>query len=153
MSSSLEMQLYRAATSTFEDLAFLCPTAGSDEPRLDAAAAHVVSVRFRGRIRGRLVLAVSPRVLPSIAMNMLGVDEPPPTQVQHDALGEIANVICGNVLPSIAGVRTVLDIAAPEVIEPIGGRESNQPPTAEAHFGLENGWASVRLFVNHKPPQ
>ena len=153
MSSSLETQLYLAATLTFEELAFLCPTAVGDDPRPDASAAHVVSVRFRGRLRGRLELAIAPQLLPNIAMNMLGLDAPPPVQVQRDALGEIANVICGNVLPAVAGATTVLDLAAPETVEATSGRESSQLPAAEARFGLEEGWASVKLFVNQKPQQ
>jgi CheY-specific phosphatase CheX len=151
MSSSLETKLHLAATLTFEELAYLCPTELADDLQPDVSAAHVVSVRFRGRIRGRLELAVASELLPGIAMNMLGTDEPPPAPVQRDALGEIANVICGNVLPAVAGTTTVLDLAAPEVVEPADGRESSQPPTAQTRFGLEGGWASVKLFVNHKP--
>ena len=151
MSSSLQTQLYLAAVLTFEELTFLCPTELNGDECPDYSAAHVVSVRFRGRTRGRLELAVSRNLLPGIAMNMLGTDGPPPEQVQRDAVGELANVICGNLLPAVAGITTVLDLAAPETVEPIAGRESAQPPTAETRFALEDGWASVKLFVNHKP--
>ena len=153
MNRSLETQLSLAAKLTFEELAFLFPTAVGHDPWPDGSAAHVVSVRFRGRIRGRLELAIAPQLLPNIAMNMLGLDAPPPAQVQRDALGEIANVICGNVLPAVAGATTVLDLATPETVEATSGRESSQLPAAEARFGLEEGWASVKLFVIQKPQQ
>jgi hypothetical protein len=77
---------------------------------------------------------------------MLGEDEPPSERWQRDALCEIANVICGNALPVIAGAKEVFHLSAPQFIE--GAPENGEKPAAEAHVGLEEGRADVLLFLD-----
>ena len=47
---------------------------------------------------------------------MLGEDGPLELSEQYDAVCELANIVCGNVLPLIAGERAVFDLAQPRVI-------------------------------------
>ncbi|HYW51993.1 MAG TPA: chemotaxis protein CheX [Gemmatimonadaceae bacterium] len=105
--------LLRAATSTFESLALLfaesCSAVGAEFIPLEAA----VSVSYHGASSGRVVVGVTTGVLPALAENMLGAAAAPDVRLQHDALGEVANVVTGNVLPLINGASAVFRLEAP----------------------------------------
>ena len=106
--------LAQAAAEAMSTLGFMFPV-GEPEPglRVDAADAVVATVAFSGPVDGALDLRVSAAVLPALAANMSGTDEPPPPEQQKDALGEMLNIICGNVLPHLTDPRAVYDVAAP----------------------------------------
>jgi len=146
MSKKLEMGLYKAATLTFEDLGFLLPTQEIDEQQLNAQVEAVVSVDFEGPFSGKLLLRVCGGLLPIIATNMLGEADVPSKSVQYDALGEIANVICGNMLPEIAGSNYIFHVSAPKITDDI-----DLPPVAEVQVGLGTGRADLLLFVFNYP--
>ena len=108
-----------------------------------------VSVGFRGPFEGRLVVRAFGGVLPTLAMNMLGEEEAPPAALQRDALGEVANVICGNLLPAIAGSREVFRLDAP-VPEGPEAAAPGAPLLSSAVLGLEDGRAEILLYAT--PP-
>src|SRR5438552_4102362 len=101
----LSATLFHAAAATFEDLAFQLPMPDGGSRQPDRQVVAIVD--FRGPFAGRLELGLSESMLPTVAANMLGQIDPPPIAEQHDALGELANVICGNLLPEIAGTGPV----------------------------------------------
>ena len=71
---------------------------------------------------------------------MLGIEEAPEHGVVLDAFGELTNVICGNVLPLVAGPEAVFDLDAPEVVS--GSGASLEPLDSRAtrlRMGLEGG--------------
>jgi CheY-specific phosphatase CheX len=111
---------------------------------LDVAA----SVEFRGPMTGRLVLRASSTILPEVANNMLGADDTRPSALQRDALGELANVICGHVLPLIGGADAVFNLAAPNLH--LGGElpmRDDDAPAASVQVGVEQGRAEATLFI------
>jgi CheY-specific phosphatase CheX len=139
--------LRRATSSTFEDLAFLvledeCTEAQAAAP-LDAA----VAVEFHGPVRGRLVLRVSSSLLPVIAANMLGEEQARHVPLQRDALGEVANVVCGNLLPLVAGAEAVFRLSAPEWLTEATVSRPGDEPDASLTCGAEDGRVDARLFV------
>lgn len=145
MTSSLVPPLSRAATSTFEELALLFASESLSDAQEAAVASTTVRVRFRGPLTGALELRVSDVLLPQIAANMLGFMEQPPAQLQQDAMGELANVICGNVLPDVAGPAAVFDLDAPVIVT----TPMPTPPRAVARLGLEDaGRADVALYLD-----
>jgi chemotaxis protein CheY-P-specific phosphatase CheC len=146
MSKKLEMGLYKAATLTFEELGFLLPTQEIDEQQLNAQVEAAVSVDFEGPFSGKLLVRVCGGLLPIIATNMLGETDVPSKNLQYDALGEIANVICGNMLPEIAGSNHTFHVSAPEIVDDI-----DLPPVAEVQVGLGLGRADLLLFVSRYP--
>jgi len=148
MSNTTVRSLSRATTATFEELALLFP---ETEPTPEQAAAPLdvaVSVDFRGPLTGRLVVRASSVVLPIVAANMLGADQSRHLPLQRDALGEIANVICGNVLPLIAGPDVVFNLAAPLVHEggALPSREQDEP-AARVMLGVEEGRVESVLYL------
>lgn len=118
----LHSALAEATTSTFEELALLlvAPAAG-DPPHGGTASAAVrpscgVRVDFDGPWGGSVLLRVDEAVLDAAAANMLGIAAAPDAPARRDALGELANVVCGNLLPVIAGRAAVFALQAPRWI-------------------------------------
>jgi hypothetical protein len=178
----LEAALYAAAMLTFEQLGFMFAISeqevrawDGDAPARDTADAPdvpeppdatdsveaVAGVPFWGPVSGRLEVVAAGGLLPALAANMLGEDAPPSRETQRDALGEVANVICGNALPAIAGAAAVFRLGPPQVIDGApradagrGGASKGAGWGAEAealeaavHLTLDAGRASVRLFL------
>lgn len=151
MDSNLERELFKAAVLVFEKLAFMFPTQEIEKHQQNARVEAVMSVEFCGLFSGHMVVKICGDILPSIAANMLGEEDPPSERRQRDALGEIANVICGNMLPEIAKPKEgVFHIGAPQIIEitdsPGGDTDS---PVAEVQIGLDQGRADLLLFVSN----
>jgi CheY-specific phosphatase CheX len=95
-------------------------------------------------------------MLPAIASNMLGLDEgdttPPPEQ-QRDALKELTSVVCGNLLPRMAGTQAVFKIEAPQIVEPQAVEKTGgQGPLARARLILDEGRAEFALFIKGEVP-
>jgi len=150
MSNKIQQALFKAAALTFEELGFMFPENTIDERRQNAEEHAAVSVDFRGPLNGKLVLRLYGDLLPILAANMLGKDEPPAPKLQNDALGEIANVICGNMLPEIAGFKAVFQLGAPKVVSraETSSFKTLHSPAAAVCLGIEQGRADVFLFID-----
>lgn len=145
MEPDIRSALVQAAASTFELLGFLVPddevVPGREELPLDAAC----RVRYRGPMSGALEMEVSGRVLAEFAGNMLGSDTPASREVELAALAEAANIICGNVLPAIAGHRAVFDLSAPETSTKAILRRPAEGELASVVLGLGEGRVEITL--------
>lgn len=148
MSNTLEKELCKAAALTFEELGFICPTLKLDEQQCAAPLEAVVSVKFEGPFCGRLELKLYGNLLPTIVANMLGEDETQPESQQHDALREIANVVCGNLLPAVAGSRAVFNLGIPQLLDRAASSGKKESPEAEVRLGLEDGRADLLFFAD-----
>lgn len=140
MTNSWQMPLQQAAAATFEELALLVPVDVLDDEQRAAPLAPGMAVDFEGPFRGTLEIHVSANLLSGIAENMLGAFEAPSADEQRDALGEMCNVITGNVLPLLAGRTAVFRLHPPRPVA--------QPMTAAAShvaFGLDGGRAEILL--------
>ena len=143
MNNKVTEALAQAAGLTFEELGFLFPACETSSPQAAANFSNSVIVNFHGDGHGTMVLNVSPELLPVIAENILG-DEETSEEVQLDALGEVANVICGNVLPMIFGKSSVIRMDAPEHSE----FNSTDECAGEVHLGFDEGCADVLLYLD-----
>lgn len=113
MPNALTTPLHETAAMVLEQMAFLCSTAVDAELPVDPGDG-IVGVDFAGPYQGRLLVSMATGTLPTFAANMIGADEPPPAEVQRDALGELANVICGNLLPKVTESNPVFDLSTPQ---------------------------------------
>lgn len=148
MKPRLDETLASVAEQTFESLAFMFPM--EDEAPADPARPRLTSaVPFSGPFGGSLAVTVDEAALPMLAANMLGLDpDSPPTRVQQeDALREMANVICGNLLPAIAGTEAVFYVGAPEI-----AAGPSAAPVASAHLALDAGPVDLALAVEGEVP-
>ena len=142
MDQSWTTTLHAAAARIFEGLCFMMEGVEVPAPPSPLQSA---SVAFHGPVQGTLVVSVSEAVLPDVIGNMLG-DENLSDEVLRDGLGELANVICGNVLPEIAGTDAVFALDAPlyrgEKLD-----ESVGKLAAASDFAFEGGDARVELYI------
>jgi CheY-specific phosphatase CheX len=105
-------------------------------------------VTYRGAGTGRVVVGVTAGVLPEVAGNMLGAAAAPDAQLQRDALGEIGNVVTGNVLPLVYGAAPVFRLDAPREAgaEPFASRDG-EALLALARLTMDEGDTVVALFA------
>jgi hypothetical protein len=134
MSRRWDDVLARTAGGVLERLAFLLsvpPEGGEGGAGLPRTRARV---SFRGPFSGTLEASLSDDLLPLLAANMLGLDGDEEVDPEHrrDALRELVNVVCGNLLPEIAGSTAVFHVGAPEILDPQAGPETNGKGRAEA---------------------
>ena len=154
MNRQLEEILWSVTEETFEALAFLLPMPEPTEP-FESGPAVAVSVRFHGPFNGKVVVTLPEAVLGELACNMLGLDDGAeiPVDTQQDALKELANVVCGNLLPEIAGTTTVFNVDGPKLVDtsaPIDG--GGLCGAAMTQFFLDSGPASVELLTEGPIP-
>ncbi len=103
MSESLELAISGATQSALEMTAFFFADPGAPDESADESRPEpfTATVTFDGAHRGALSIEFPARLLPTLAANVLGEEEVPDEATQRDALGELANIVCGNVLPAI----------------------------------------------------
>ena len=148
MGNKMEEELEKAGILTFQQLCFMFQAPELKDQMKDKRVEAAVSVKFRGSICGKLVVKAYEGLLPSIAANMLGEEGASSKRQQVDALGEMANVICGNLLPGIAGSEEVFHIHAPELEwgEEMLENDTGQPPV-EVQLVLDEGRADLLLYL------
>jgi CheY-specific phosphatase CheX len=118
MTSDIRKVLLEVSTHVFETSAFMAvypPEVTNLEGGFPPMAA---SISFKGPVNGRLILAVSPEILTLLATSMLGLDfgDEVGEDGKNDALLEVLNMMCGNVLTGIHGSEPVFDLCPPELI-------------------------------------
>jgi chemotaxis protein CheY-P-specific phosphatase CheC len=72
---------------------------------------------FKGAMNGSLAMAVPEQMCAEVAANVLGVDldSEMADEQSCDALKELLNVACGNILIAIAGEEPLFDLQPPEI--------------------------------------
>jgi CheY-specific phosphatase CheX len=147
MNAALVESLYLAAVYTFEQLTFLLPDIPPDELQRRRTVSAVASVAFSGPSRGVLQVHAGEGLLPRLTANMMGT-ETASELLQLDALGEIANIICGQVLPTLHPVGA-FEQQPPEVVACAGdGAPPLAAPCARVQLGLETSRMDLLLFLH-----
>ena len=144
--AELDESLYRTLVENLEDLANLLPR---PSPRAGAPAAPWeidVVIPFQGPVKGHLRLAFFGKVTSELAARMAGAALTP--EVRQDALGEFANVVCGNVLPFAFGADAVFKMEAPRPAPQ--GRTGCGKMTAKAEVFLADGRVEGHLCVHDR---
>lgn len=156
MSAKIQMILSRTAVKTFEDLSFLFAFAEDDADAGQGNSAVASKVSFSGAVSGTLFMKLSANVLPELTTNMLGVDEQEETTLdqQYDALKETLNVICGNLLPEIAGKHEIFDIHPPEIVvnEATINQYNGRNHTCKVALAFEEGPCELFLYMDDRLP-
>lgn len=114
-----ETLLFNTAVKVFESTAFAFVDPPSEEPAEapsgDCSAYHIP---FEGAFAGAILMKMPVELPALLASNMLGVepDDPEVTEQSMEAMGELLNIICGNVLPLIAGPSEEFILFSPRAI-------------------------------------
>ncbi len=149
MHKTLEQHLTEVAEAMFESLAFLIqmPEEFCQEELSPAIAA---TVTFSGPFCGAVMVAASDGMLEELAANMLGLEGDAPTDEQQtDAFKELLNVVCGNLLPAIAGSEAVFHVDAPRLLGTCDIPEAldELPLSARTSLLLDAGRAELALYI------
>ncbi len=145
--------LVEETIDTLEKLAFIFAASEEDLTQFADAERITVSADFSGPCSGSLVMEFGAEGLSELAANMLGLDEAETIseEEQRDALKEALNIICGNVLPAIAGAEAVFNISTPQLTEgPYAGDAA--AAIAVAGLTLDEGFLSLYLFSDGDLP-
>lgn len=143
---TLEQTLSSAAIYTFERMVFLLPDIPPDEIQRRQPVEAVASIEFTGPARGLLRIHAGEGLLPRLTANMMGTDIASES-LQLDAFGEIANVICGQVLPAL-DPSSAFEHGPPVVVTGAGSAlASSDEPSARVELGIESSRAELLLFL------
>jgi len=104
--------------------------------------------KYRGNINGKLLIETRGGLLSTIAANMLSNDNPS-VQQKKDALGEIANIICGNVVISLGRSASGYKINSPRFLnkEELLREEGKGFLVAEVTLNFNEGRADIKFFA------
>ncbi|MCD4824358.1 MAG: chemotaxis protein CheX [Phycisphaerae bacterium] len=145
--------LAHTAEQTFGELAFmLVIPEDSPHPQEKTPLGYAAGVDFSGPFGGKLFVGIAEETLHPLAENMLGIDpgESMPEGVTlEDALKELLNVICGNLLPAIAGDEAEFNIGGPELlpVSQLPAEVPGQDFAGKVGLDLDSGRAEVVMFV------
>jgi hypothetical protein len=141
----LENQLYEIAADTFEKICFMYLLPDVSEAPAEVGESLAMKVEFEGPFFGRLVVSAGPRLSKAITTSMLGAKDPNEAQIR-DALGEVANIVGGNIFPLVAQ-DTVFRMKALGPCDPRDpGEGLDQPGLVRVEMALEEGCVTFWLF-------
>lgn len=155
MKKQINAVLYDIAEKVMEKLAYILSFPEEGMSEIDYQQAIAAKVSFNGPFTGTLAMFISSEILPEMTANMLGFENSNDTTIdmQHDALKELINVICGNLLPAIAGKEAVFNVETPVIIPNASDFIKDREPVAVARLPLEQGQCDLLLFVDGKFPE
>lgn len=149
MKMKMEKILEEAAIKTFEDICFMYPEPERKDEQAVLEPDAAAEVGFHGGYTGTLVVESRGDLFSAAAANILS-DDCPSVRQKKDALGEIANIICGNVVPSLgrrkAGGYTIESpryLSRDELL-----KEEKRKPLAAVILNFNQGRADINLFVD-----
>jgi hypothetical protein len=125
--------LRTATILTMERLCFA--SAEAFESELPSGETVDASVSFAGPKVGAVSIAIPPATLSALVEDLLPGGELP----SADFVAELANIVCGNVVPRIYGRDSVFALSPPETERDAG------PVIATAVVRFEHGWVAAML--------
>lgn len=150
---TFDQTLWAVGEQTFESLAFMLLMPEDDADTAANVWGNVCRVNFTGPFGGSVFVGISPGMLEPLGANMLGIEpgEDTPEGVKvEDALKELVNVICGNLLPTIAGTEDVFQIETPTLLdEPvIPTQVEGMELRGQAEMVLDSGKAALAMYLD-----
>jgi hypothetical protein len=148
--SETQQVLENVVQDTFATMVFLFPE-DRDQPPPPPEACLTAVVGFSGPFRGEVRLAVGPDMPALVATNMLGLEPGslPTSEQERDAMGELVNVICGNLLPAITSPLEVFNVHPPRV--QAGECPGRYDVSARSEMWLDGGFVRVSLTLHSAP--
>lgn len=143
--------IYDSAIRTFEMMCYMFPL-DEDEIALESPCSDETClsalVTFDGASDGGMIIRSDSDLIDAIAVNMLGNDDATPDQ-KKGALCEIANIICGNIIPHFSDGEKISYIRPPAIVE--SGEDpherfSGMEKVGPVHIDLDEGRAAIVLY-------
>jgi CheY-specific phosphatase CheX len=150
MKKQIENVLKESTIITLEDLCFIYQVPELKDAQENLPLEAAAEVKYRSDdFTGKLLIETRGGLFSAIASNILSNDDPS-AQQKKDALGEIANIICGNVVPSLGGGGREYKIEPPRSLnkDDLLKEEKQGKPMAEITLNFNDGRADIKLFVD-----
>ena len=130
-------------TDILERYAFMFAESEAEEDNADPAGDYLyVTISFKGLGNGSVSLAAPEMLCRELAANLLGVDvDDAGEEAAQDALKELLNVVCGQLVETLFGNKGIVDLTVP-ALEKIN-REEWKVLRADPEM--------IRLFVEDQP--
>lgn len=151
MSNLFRYKIFEAAVNTFERNCFMFPLDESEvEDVVDAesALANICSVvKFHGAAKGGTKVRTSNELMRALGANMLGIDRPNP-QEKREALCEIANIICGNIVPVFSTESDICYLEPPKIVKcpSCSFEESSNHKSETVCIYMDEGMAQIEVY-------
>jgi CheY-specific phosphatase CheX len=145
----VEKGLQVSSIRTFEDTCFMYVAPEMEEVQKNMPIEAASQVQYRGDFTGRLLIETRGGLLSAIAANMLSNDDTS-AQQKKDALGEVANIICGNVVISLGRSDRGYKIESPRFLskEEMLKEEGQGSVVAKVTLNFNEGRADIKFFVD-----
>lgn len=111
----LENEIGQLFIESLEKLCSMFPDLNQEKEKIDCRYEAGIEIGFSGPHEGKLYLLLYGNILSDLASGMLSNEKCSETE-KTDALGEFANILCGNVLPFIGGAKALFRIDAPKPV-------------------------------------
>lgn len=149
MKTRIKKVLEEATVSTFEDICFIytVPELKDIQKHLKLEAA--AEVKYRGNFSGKLIIETRGDLLSAIAANILSNDLSS-IQQKDDALGELANIICGNIVPYLGRGGKGYKIESPRSLnkKELSEEKKQGKPVAKVTLNFDQGRADIKFYVD-----
>jgi CheY-specific phosphatase CheX len=151
MNNDLETKIYDSAIRTFEMMCYMFPL---DEDEIDGGdtcmddSCLTALVTFDGASDGGMIIRSNSDLVDAIAVNMLGSDEATPEQKQG-ALCEIANIVCGNIIPHFSDGEKISYIRPPGIVacgDDPHARFSGMEKAGPVRIYMDEGRADIVVY-------
>ena len=112
--------LVRVLEVVLEQLAFMFGEAATKEEMITEGEKYLhATMSYKGSQTGSLGVAIPAEMSVVLAANILGIDEGEEVASEKsiDALKELLNIFCGQMLTTVYGEEPVFDLSVPEVKE------------------------------------
>ncbi len=126
MSEQLDHCVARVFIKVLEDVAMMFGDEVQKHDLVPSPGGHIaIEIEFTGSGQGLVRLMAPECVAAEIAANVLGLDSGHPEAIEamQDALGELLNVVVGQLLTEACGTEAVFDLSAPSVRGNVGALE------------------------------
>jgi CheY-specific phosphatase CheX len=149
MKSKIEKVLEEASVNTFEDTCFMYQVPELNNVQKNLTLEAAAEVKYRGDYTGSLLIETRGGLFSAIAANILSIDSPSCLQ-KKDALGEVANIICGNVVTSLGRSKQGYKIESPRSLkkDELLKEKRQGKPLAEITMNFNEGRADIKFFVD-----
>jgi CheY-specific phosphatase CheX len=150
MKTQIEKFLIESTVKTLEDLCFMYQDPELKDAQENLPLEAAAEVKYRSDdFTGKLLIETRGGLFSAIATNILSNDDISDQQ-KKDALGEIANIICGNVVPSLGGGGREYKIDPPTSLnkDDLLKEEWREEPVAGITLNFNDGRADIKLFVD-----
>jgi hypothetical protein len=147
--TKIKKVLQEVTISTFEDICFMYTAPELEDVQKNLKLEAAAEAKYRGDYTGKLLVEIRGGLLSAIAANILSNDVPSSRQ-KKDALGEIANIICGNVVISLGRSGRGSKIESPRYLnkDELLKEEGKCIPLAEVTLNFKEGRADIKFFVD-----